>query len=116
MERRRRETINDGINEIAKIVPGCEKNKGSILQRAVSYIGELHQTQKNISNESATMTAVVQELRIRIETLKDQLQQSWAESSKWQNRCREAGLEFDDYEQVPGSGHVSDPEPNPEST
>jgi hypothetical protein len=38
VERRRRETINEGINEIAKIVPGCEKNKGSILARAVQFI------------------------------------------------------------------------------
>lgn len=28
VERRRRETINEGINELAKIVPDCEKNKG----------------------------------------------------------------------------------------
>ena len=41
MERRRRETINEGINELAKIVPGCEKNKGSILARAVQYINDL---------------------------------------------------------------------------
>lgn len=41
VERRRRETINEGINELAKIVPGCEKNKGSILARAVQYIQKL---------------------------------------------------------------------------
>lgn len=26
VERRRRETINDGINELASMVPNCEKN------------------------------------------------------------------------------------------
>lgn len=41
VERRRRETINEGINEIAKIVPHGEKNKGSILQAAVNYILQL---------------------------------------------------------------------------
>jgi len=30
VERRRRETINEGITELARIVPGSEKNKGSI--------------------------------------------------------------------------------------
>ncbi|SCV73113.1 BQ2448_7038 [Microbotryum intermedium] len=41
VERRRRETINEGINELKNIVPGCEKNKGSILSRAVQYIQQL---------------------------------------------------------------------------
>jgi bHLH factor len=41
VERRRREAINEGINELSKIVPGCEKNKGSILNRAVQYIQQL---------------------------------------------------------------------------
>lgn len=45
VERRRRETINEGINELAKIVPGCEKNKGSILQRAVSFITQLRENE-----------------------------------------------------------------------
>ena len=49
MERRRRETINEGINELAKIVPNCEKNKGSILSRAVSFITTLKENeQQNI--------------------------------------------------------------------
>ncbi|KAI5481090.1 hypothetical protein MNV49_006276 [Pseudohyphozyma bogoriensis] len=45
VERRRRETINEGINELKKIVPGCEKNKGSILQRAVQYIQQLKEAE-----------------------------------------------------------------------
>lgn len=38
VERRRRETINEGINELKAIVPGCDKNKGQILKQAVGYI------------------------------------------------------------------------------
>ncbi|KAF9366453.1 basic helix-loop-helix protein [Mortierella sp. NVP85] len=38
VERRRRETINEGINDIAKMVPNSDKNKGSILRQAVKYI------------------------------------------------------------------------------
>ncbi|KAI7893599.1 uncharacterized protein EV154DRAFT_409712, partial [Mucor mucedo] len=45
VERRRRENINEGINEIARIVPGCEKNKGSILNRAAVYIRQLKDTE-----------------------------------------------------------------------
>ncbi|KAL8866006.1 MAG: hypothetical protein Q9174_006558, partial [Haloplaca sp. 1 TL-2023] len=51
VERRRRETINEGINELAKIVPGCEKNKGSILQRAVEYIASLKSERDGIGEK-----------------------------------------------------------------
>lgn len=43
VERRRRETINDGINDLAKLIPDGEKNKGRVLQRAVQYIHHLKQ-------------------------------------------------------------------------
>ncbi|KAJ3255043.1 hypothetical protein HK103_006663 [Boothiomyces macroporosus] len=43
VERRRRENINAGIQELAELIPGQEKNKGRILQRAVQYIHELKQ-------------------------------------------------------------------------
>jgi len=55
VERRRRETINEGINELAKIVPGCEKNKGSILQRAVQIFNDLKDNKAvkvDLSNEN----------------------------------------------------------------
>lgn len=45
VERRRRETINEGINELKTIVPNCDKNKGSILKQAVKYINELKQAE-----------------------------------------------------------------------
>jgi transcriptional regulator CBF1 len=45
VERRRRETINEGINELAKIVPNSEKNKGAILQNAVQFIQQMKATQ-----------------------------------------------------------------------
>jgi len=44
VERRRRDTINSGINELAKIVPECEKNKGSILHKTADYIKYLQKT------------------------------------------------------------------------
>ena len=98
VERRRRETINEGINEIAKIVPGCEKNKGSILQRAVSYITELTTKERSWNNERATIDVAIKELSERNNKMKTSAEQAWAESSKWQKRCRDAGLHFDDYD------------------
>ena len=98
VERRRRETINEGINEIAKIVPGCEKNKGSILQRAVSYITELTAKERSWSNERATIDIAIKELSERNNKMKASAEQAWAESNKWQRRCRDAGLQFDDYD------------------
>jgi hypothetical protein len=45
VERRRRAIINEGIQNLSEIVPGNEKNKGRILQKAVEYIHELtHQS------------------------------------------------------------------------
>ncbi|KAF2219281.1 hypothetical protein BDZ85DRAFT_170569, partial [Elsinoe ampelina] len=52
VERRRRETINEGINELGKIVPGAERNKGSILSRAVMYITDLTERQKEMETKN----------------------------------------------------------------
>ncbi|KAJ1679757.1 hypothetical protein EV182_001389 [Spiromyces aspiralis] len=45
VERRRREIINEGINELAQLIPGAEKNKGKILQQAVTYVRQLKDTE-----------------------------------------------------------------------
>ncbi|KDN36395.1 hypothetical protein K437DRAFT_217175, partial [Tilletiaria anomala UBC 951] len=44
VERRRRHAINEAIDSLATIVPGCEAkttNKGSIITQAVAYIHDL---------------------------------------------------------------------------
>ncbi|KAI9221274.1 hypothetical protein BC828DRAFT_335476, partial [Blastocladiella britannica] len=47
VERRRREVINTGISELAKIVPNCsDRNKGGILHRAVQYIQQLKEAEQ----------------------------------------------------------------------
>jgi transcriptional regulator CBF1 len=104
VERRRRETINEGINEIAKIVPGCEKNKGSILQRAVSYITELTTKERSWNNERATIDVAIKELSERNNKMKVSVDQAWKERDKWMKRCRDAGLEFEDYDLDVGEG------------
>ena len=79
VERRRRETINDGINEIARIVPGCEKNKGSILNRAAAYIRQLKETEaasvEKWSLEKLLTDQAISELNRQIEAYKAKLEQ-----------------------------------------
>ncbi|KII90086.1 hypothetical protein PLICRDRAFT_78617, partial [Plicaturopsis crispa FD-325 SS-3] len=47
VERRRRGNINEGINELGRIVPNGsgEKAKGAILSRAVQYIHHLKENE-----------------------------------------------------------------------
>lgn len=67
VERKRREAINDGINKIALIVPGCEKNKGSILNRAADYIKQLKEQEvtllEKVSLEKLLTEQSVKQLR-----------------------------------------------------
>ncbi|CAG8742843.1 10286_t:CDS:2 [Funneliformis caledonium] len=76
VERRRRDTINAGINDLAKIVPGCEKNKGSILNRAVQYIQQLKENEAaNIEKwtlEKLLTDQALQELQTQVEMLKSE--------------------------------------------
>lgn len=116
VERRRRETINEGINELAKIVPECEKNKGQILQRTVTYIRELQENQRQTSKSSGVEKMVVEEalreVTLQNEKLKAEIQRSWREAEKWEYRCRDAGLEFGDYNAPPIGGEgVDDVDP-----
>lgn len=99
VERRRRETINEGINELAKVVPGSEKNKGAILQAAVEYIGGLLNKEQSWNNERATFDVAIKELVNRCDKMKESAEQAWGEAAKWQKRCREARLPFDDYDE-----------------
>ncbi|KAI0399929.1 hypothetical protein F4802DRAFT_610492 [Xylaria palmicola] len=97
VERRRRETINEGINELAKIVPGCEKNKGSILQRAVAYILQLKQNEaQNIEKwtlEKLLTEQAIQELSSSNDKLKTECERAYRELTMWKNLAQGAGLE-----------------------
>ena len=116
MERRRRETINEGINEIAKIVPGCEKNKGSILQRAVNYIVQLKTDNEKAAKawnlEKIIMEQAVSEVGTRNENLSKEVKDAWAEEERSRKRVerlesqlRKAGVEPEvDTEMANGEG------------
>ncbi|EGW35749.1 uncharacterized protein SPAPADRAFT_58953, partial [Spathaspora passalidarum NRRL Y-27907] len=47
VERRRRESINVGIKELAALIPTNDTNKAQILQRAVEYIKRLKENENN---------------------------------------------------------------------
>lgn len=96
VERRRRETINEGINELAKIVPGCEKNKGSILQRAVAFITQLKENEtQNIEKwtlEKLLTEQAIAELSASNDKLKAENERAWREVETWKKTCQSAGL------------------------
>ncbi|KAI8604306.1 hypothetical protein EDD21DRAFT_317809 [Dissophora ornata] len=57
VERRRRENINDGISDLAKMIPNCEKNKGLILRQAVKYIQDLLAENERFAGEAEQLVA-----------------------------------------------------------
>lgn len=100
VERRRRETINEGINELAKIVPGCEKNKGSILQRAVHFIQQLKENEsQNIEKwtlEKLLTEQAITELSTSVDKFKVDLQRAYAELEMWKRAAQNAGITPDE--------------------
>lgn len=104
MERRRREAINEGINQIARLVPNCDKNKGAILQRAIEYICQLHDEKKAMSERweqnNMTTSHAINEISAQNSKLKVEVNRRGDIALKWLQRCRDAGLEFDDYEEA----------------
>ncbi|KAH7349422.1 helix-loop-helix DNA-binding domain-containing protein [Plectosphaerella cucumerina] len=96
VERRRRETINEGINELAKIVPNCEKNKGSILQRAVTFINQLKENEtQNIEKwtlEKLLTEQAIAELSTSNDKLKQECERLYKELETWKRVAQSHGL------------------------
>ena len=99
VERRRRAPINEGINELAKIVPGCEKNKGSILARAVQFITQLKENEtQNIEKwtlEKLLTEQAIAELSSSCDKLKAECQRAWAECEQWKKAAQKAGASIE---------------------
>jgi len=76
VERRRRGNINEGINELGRIVPNGtgEKAKGAILARAVQYIHHLKENEaRNIEKwtlEKLLMDQAMGDLQAQLEEVK----------------------------------------------
>lgn len=97
VERRRRETINEGINELSKIVPGCEKNKGSILQRAVAFIMQLKEQEaqhlEKYTLEKLLTEQALAELGSSNEKLKIECERLYRELETWKRVAKNAGVQ-----------------------
>ena len=94
VERRRRGNINDGINELGRLVPNGsgEKAKGAILSRAVQYIHHLKENEaRNIEKwtlEKLLMDQAMGDLQAQLEEVK----RRWEEETMLRSRA-EAELE-----------------------
>jgi hypothetical protein len=51
VERRRRETINKGINELAELIPDCGKKRSTVILKATEHISELKRVNEQICQE-----------------------------------------------------------------
>ncbi|KAM7202120.1 hypothetical protein V8F20_004574 [Naviculisporaceae sp. PSN 640] len=107
VERRRRETINEGINELAKIIPGCEKNKGQILQRAVAFITQLKENEsQNIEKwtlEKLLTEQAISELSASNDKLKNEVDRLYRELEDWKRLAQDHGLQLPQQKGEPGT-------------
>lgn len=71
VERRRRSNINAGIDQLRVLVPGCSKNKGGILQKAVEYIAELQEREQSYINKWALKEVLHEQALREISTDRD---------------------------------------------
>lgn len=77
-------------------MPNCEKNKGSILSKAVQYIQELDRERKALradwEREKITIETALAEITMSNTKLKIEANRRGAVARKWIERCREGGL------------------------
>lgn len=83
-------------------MPNCDKNKGAILQRAIEYICQLQEEKKAMEHRfeqnNLTTSHAITEISQSNQKLKAEVDRRNNIAMKWLQRCRDAGLEFDDYE------------------
>ncbi|KAF9948072.1 basic helix-loop-helix protein [Mortierella alpina] len=84
VERRRRETINAGINDLSQLIPNSEKNKGSILKQAVKYITTIQADIDRLTTEANHMEAATAAAR---ELEKAQIDKALVEKSVAEGSC-----------------------------
>jgi bHLH factor len=108
VERRRRGTINEGINELARIVPntsGGDKAKGAILNRAVQYIHQLKENEaRNIEKwtlEKLLMDQAMGDLQREMEEVRRRWEEERARADALQS-------ELDALRQAHGLGLSDD--------
>ncbi|KAJ1959385.1 basic helix-loop-helix protein [Dispira parvispora] len=79
VERRRRENINHGIDELVKLLPIPEKNKGKIIHQAADYIRQLKENEAtNVEKwtlEKLLTEQAINELSAQVDMLKAENEQ-----------------------------------------
>lgn len=92
---------------MAKIVPGCEKNKGSILQRAVTHITQLQekeaQNYEKWTLEKLVTEQAIQELSVSNDKLKQECERAYRELAAWKALATSHGLQLTQSKEEPGS-------------
>ncbi|EAZ63270.1 centromere-binding kinetochore protein, partial [Scheffersomyces stipitis CBS 6054] len=92
VERRRRESINHGIKDLAALIPTNDTNKAQILQRAVEYIKRLKENENNNIEkwtlEKLLTEQAVSELSASNEKLKQELERAYREIEQWKEMAR----------------------------
>lgn len=82
VERRRRETINDAINSLSKLLPVKESSKAAILSRAAEYIQKLKETE-NANIEKWTLQKLLSEQNTQqLSSANEKLQEELANAYK----------------------------------
>lgn len=83
VERRRRDSINQGIKELAALIPTPDTNKAQILQRGVEFIRRLKENENNNIEkwtlEKLLTEQAVSELNASNEKLKAELERAYRE-------------------------------------
>lgn len=83
VERRRRDSINAGIKDLAALIPTPDTNKAQILQRAVEFIKRLKENENNNIEkwtlEKLLTEQAVSELNASNEKLKAELERAYRE-------------------------------------
>jgi len=105
VERRRRGNINEGINELGRIVPSGsgEKAKGAILSRAVQYIHHLKENEaRNIEKwtlEKLLMDQAMGDLQVQL----DEIRRMWEEERMQRQRAEQELEALRGNKAAPGS-------------
>ncbi|KAJ1551208.1 basic helix-loop-helix protein, partial [Nowakowskiella sp. JEL0078] len=122
IERRRRDLINEGINELSKLIPNQEKNKGRIIMRAVEYILDLQTEradhlekcnfEKMISADTiAHLHASMEYFKKNNEQTKEQLRKVTEEYEKDRERLKSLQSQLDIYLDQDATTSATNPVP-----
>lgn len=92
-------------------MPGCEKNKGSILANAVRYITKLKEDEQQAVEkwtlEKLLTEQAIAEMTSSNDTLRAQIEQTFRELEAWKRVAQENGLSIGE-EGMNGSANSTD--------